>query len=282
MLVLVTRTEMLPFKDEIITKITQLLPNISSIYQNINPLKTNTILGHNYNDIILFGDQYITDQIDHIKFQISPKSFYQVNPTQTQVLYKQTLDYAKISKNDIVFDLYCGVGTIGLYMANYCKHVYGVEIIHDAVDNAKKNAVLNNITNVSFYQGAAEDIMPKLYYQGNIKPDVVVLDPPRKGCDNVLITTLLQQQPKRIVYVSCNPSTLARDVSLLQQGLINTNDMKLNLKQQVKLIQQHFNPHFDPTKGYKVIEIQPVDMFPHTHHIECVALIELVENGLSE
>ena len=167
-----------------------------------------------------------------------------MNPEQTEVLYKQALDYAQLSGGEMVIDAYCGIGTISLFLAKQAKEVYGVEIVPQAIEDAKRNAELNGLDNAHFEAGAAEDVIPKWYEQGK-RFDVLVVDPPRKGCDEKLLQTILTYKPKRVVYVSCNPGTLARDLRILEDG------------------------------GYKTQEIQPVDMFPQSSHVECVALLEL-------
>lgn len=240
MVILVTAKKELPFKNEIIEMLTERLTNIRTIVQNINPDKTNVIMGRTNN--ILYGDGIIEDTINDLIFEISPHSFYQVNPKQTKVLYDKALELADISNEDTVFDIYCGIGTISLLLAKKAKHVYGIEIVEQAIDNAEVNAKKNNIDNVSFYAGKAETLLPKLYEEG-IRADVVVVDPPRKGCDETVLKTIADIQPKRIVYVSCNPSTLARDVAILSEY------------------------------GYKMEIAQPVDMFPHTMHVETVLLM---------
>jgi 23S rRNA (uracil1939-C5)-methyltransferase len=242
MLVFITRTKDFPNKKSMIAEITAKFPNIKSIVQNINPKRTNVILGDETR--ILWGSEYIYDYIGNIKFAISAKSFYQVNPEQTKVLYEKALEYANLSGNETVIDAYCGIGTISLFLAQKAKKVYGVEIVPEAIEDAKRNARLNNIENVEFAVGEAESIIPKWYEQG-IRADVIVVDPPRKGCDESLLQTILDMKPKKVVYVSCNPATLARDIAILEQG------------------------------GYETKEVQPVDMFPHTAHVECVSQIVL-------
>ncbi|WP_430788410.1 23S rRNA (uracil(1939)-C(5))-methyltransferase RlmD [Virgibacillus flavescens] len=245
MVVIVTRTDKLPQKDELVKELTETYPNIKSIMHNVNNKRTNVILGNKTN--LLWGDEYIHDKIGDITFAISAKSFYQVNPVQTKVLYEKALEYAKIGSDDVVIDAYCGIGTISLFLAQQAKKVYGVEIVPEAISDAKKNAKLNGITNAEFVVGEAEKVMPWWTAQG-LKPDVIVVDPPRKGCDEELLKAMIEMQPKRIVYVSCNPSTLARDLRILEDG------------------------------GYGTKEVQPVDMFPQTSHVECCALIEKVKD----
>ncbi|SHH19685.1 23S rRNA m(5)U-1939 methyltransferase [Caloranaerobacter azorensis DSM 13643] len=241
MVVIITNGEKLPYKDKLIEILKSNITNLKSVIQNINTKKTNVILGDKTN--VLFGTKKIIDYIGDLKFNISAKSFFQVNPVQTEVLYNKALEYAKLEGNEIVFDLYCGIGTISLFLAQKAKKVYGIEVVKEAIVDAMENARINGIENVEFYEGTAEEIFPKLYNHG-IKADVVVVDPPRKGCDKKVLDTIVKMSPKRVVYVSCNPSTLARDLKYLDE------------------------------KGYKTIEIQPVDMFPHTMHIETVVLIE--------
>ncbi|SHN27341.1 23S rRNA (uracil(1939)-C(5))-methyltransferase RlmD [Gracilibacillus kekensis] len=242
MIVLITRTEKVPQLNALIGELTETYPHIKSIVQNINNDRTNVILGKKTK--VLWGDEYIYDEIGDIKFAISAKSFYQVNPTQTKKLYDKALEYADLSGNETVIDAYCGIGTISLFLAQKAKKVYGVEIVPEAISDAKENAKLNQIENAEFFVGQAEKVMPWWQAQG-LMPDVIVVDPPRKGCDEALLHAMVEMKPKRIVYVSCNPSTLARDLRVLEDG------------------------------GYETKEVQPVDMFPQTTHVECVALIEL-------
>ena len=242
MVVLITRTEELPHKKKIVEAIVQRVPNVKSIVQNINPKRTNVIMGEHTR--VLWGSEYMYDYIGDIRFAISARSFYQVNPEQTKVLYEKALEYAELTGKETVIDAYCGIGTISLFLAKNAKKVYGVEIVPEAIADAKRNAELNGMTNVEFAVGEAEVIIPKWYEQG-VRADCIVVDPPRKGCDESLLQTMITMKPKRIVYVSCNPATLARDLRILEDG------------------------------GYKTIEVQPVDMFPHTMHVECVAKLEL-------
>lgn len=244
MAVLITRTAELPNKEAIIKDIRDAIPGITSIVQNVNPDKTNVIFGNQTRT--LWGEDVIYDLIGDVKFAISARSFYQVNPVQTEVLYEKALEFADLTGDEVVIDAYCGIGTISLFLAKKAKEVYGVEIVPQAIEDAKKNAALNGITNAQFTAGKAEEVIPAWHKQG-IRPDVIVVDPPRKGCDEALLQTILEMKPKRVVYVSCNPGTLARDLRILEDG------------------------------GYKTREVQPVDMFPHTVHVECVALIKLAE-----
>jgi len=220
--------------------IRKLIPHVTSIVQNINSEKTNVILGNE--TITLWGRDTIEDTIGGVRFKISARSFYQVNPVQTEVLYKQALDYAGLTGEETVIDAYCGIGTISLFLAQNAKQVMGVEIVEQAIEDAKQNAELNGFTNTYFEAGPAEEVIPRWYSEGKTA-DVLVVDPPRKGCDEALLQTIIEHKPKRVVYVSCNPSTLARDLRILEDG------------------------------GYKTIEITPVDMFPQTVHVETVVLI---------
>lgn len=241
MVVLVTRSNKLPGKELIIQELTERFPQIKSIVQNINTQRTSVILGEKTK--VLWGEEYIYDKIGDITFAISAKSFFQVNPVQTKALYDKALEYAKIGKDDTVIDAYCGIGTISLFLAQKAKKVYGIEVVPEAINDAKNNAKLNGITNAEFSVGEAEKVMPDWKEKG-INPDVIVVDPPRKGCDVDFLQAMLDMQPKRIVYVSCNPSTLARDLRILEDG------------------------------GYETKEVQPVDMFPQTPHVEAVTWLE--------
>ena len=242
MVVIVTRTAELPNKKRIIEDIIEAVPNVKSIVQNVNSKRTNVILGNQTN--VLWGEEYIYDYIGDVKFAISAKSFYQVNPEQTKVLYDKALEYADLTGEETVIDAYCGIGTISLFLAQKAKKVYGVEIVPEAIEDAKRNAELNGIHNAEFAVGEAEVVIPNWYKQG-IKADVIVVDPPRKGCDEALLNTIIDMKPKKVVYVSCGPATLARDLAILEKG------------------------------GYETVEVQPVDMFPHTTHVENVAVLKL-------
>jgi len=247
MVVLITRTNELPHKNEIIKEITEQIKGIKSIVQNINKQKTNVIFGDKTK--VLWGEEVIYDFIGDIKFAISARSFYQVNPEQTKVLYEKALEYAGLSGNESVIDAYCGIGTISLFLAQKAKKVFGVEIVPEAIEDAKRNAELNGITNAEFAVGEAEVVIPKWYEDGNTA-DVLVVDPPRKGCDEALLKTIIEMKPQKVVYVSCNLGTLARDLRILEDG------------------------------GYQTVEVQPVDMFPQTMHVECVAHLEFKEAGV--
>jgi len=244
MVVLITRTKDLPNKEKLVQAIQKELPEVNSIIQNVNNKKTNVIFGDE--TITLAGSPVIYDYIGDVKFAISARSFYQVNPEQTKVLYNKALEYAQLTGEEKVIDAYCGIGTISLFLAKQAKSVFGVEIVPEAIEDAKRNAELNGITNAEFAVGQAEVVIPEWYAQGNVA-DVLVVDPPRKGCDEALLNTIIDMKPKRVVYVSCNAATLARDLRILEDG------------------------------GYKTKEIQPVDMFPHTTHCEVVAWMELAK-----
>lgn len=240
MIVLVTNGEKLPHKEEFVDLMVKNIPGIKSVIQNINSKKTNVILG--LESKTLWGEDTISDYIGDFRFNISPLSFFQVNPTQTEVLYGKALEYANLTGNEEVFDAYCGTGTITLFLSQKAKKVYGVEIIPQAIDNAWINAKENKVENVEFFVGESEVVIPDLINKG-VKADVVVVDPPRKGCDKKLLDAITNIDAKKIVYVSCDPSTLGRDLKVLEEN------------------------------GYKTLEVQPVDMFPNTAHIENVALL---------
>ena len=241
MVVLVINGDTLSKGDKIAGELMSQLPTLVSVQININKKPGNVILSPETK--LLAGRDYIVDELDGLKFKISARSFYQVNPEQTAVLYKKAREYAGLAGTENVFDLYCGVGTIALFMAGHAKQVTGIEIVPDAVRDAEENARLNGITNTEFLCGAAEEVVPRLIEQGRV-PDVCIVDPPRSGCDEKLLETLVAAAPQRIVYVSCNPATLARDLKYLSE------------------------------QGFAVKEVQPVDMFPHTSHVETVVVIE--------
>ena len=240
MVCLVVNGSRIPEAEELIAKLCK-IPGMTSISLNINREKTNVILGRKGK--LLWGKEYITDTIGPIAYQISPQSFYQVNPVQTQKLYEKALEYAGLEGNETVWDLYCGIGTISLFLAQKAKQVYGVEIVPAAIEDAKRNATLNHITNAEFFVGKAEEVLPEKYEKEGIYADVIVVDPPRKGCEESVLATMVKMQPKRIVYVSCDSATLARDLKYLRG------------------------------EGYEVKKVQGVDQFPHTVHVETVVLL---------
>ncbi len=242
MIVLVTRAKKIPHAEEIVAGILAKLPEVKSVIQNVNSAKTNALMGPVNN--VLAGADVITDTLLGLNFAISATSFYQVNPVQTEKLYQLAIDKAELKKDDVVVDAYCGIGTISLAVAQHVKKVYGVEIVDQAVEDAKHNAKLNNIRNVDFVAAKAEEQMAKWQSDG-LKPDVVFVDPPPEGLDSTLIDSVAEMNPKKVVYVSCNPATLARDVQLFAE------------------------------KGYQVNQpIQPVDQFPQTIHVESVTVLE--------
>ena len=228
-------------KNAVVEKILDAFPNVTSIKQNINDSHSNVIMGRQ--SITLYGKDTIIDQLTDSTFKISDQSFYQINSEQTEKLYNKAIEYAQLTGNEVVLDTYCGIGTIGLYMAPHAKHVYGVEVVPSAIEDAQQNATINQCNNTTFVCGKAEEVILQWKAQG-IKPDVVMVDPPRKGCDETFIQTLLTLEPKRIVYISCNPATQQRDALLLAEK-------------------------------YQLEEVTPVDMFPQTTHVETVALFNL-------
>lgn len=241
MVVLVTNKGAFPSKDAFVNRLLELHPEITTVVRNINDSDKGLMLGEKSD--ILFGDGYITESLLGLDFRISPKSFFQVNPIQTEVLYKKAVEFANLSGKERVIDAYCGTGTIGLIMAKQAKEVFGVEINKDAVKDAKKNAEINNIENIRFFAADSGGFMDDLRKNGE-KIDVVITDPPRAGCSGKFLNSLISLSPKKVVYISCNPETLARDLYHFRNG------------------------------GYKVKKIQPVDMFPYTDHVECAVCLE--------
>ncbi|MDR3560048.1 MAG: 23S rRNA (uracil(1939)-C(5))-methyltransferase RlmD [Negativicutes bacterium] len=241
MVVLVTATADLPHREAIIARLREDIPGLVSIVHNINPLRTNVILGRKTRT--LWGKDTITDRLGDFTFHISALSFFQVNTAQAKVLYEKAVEYAGLSGTETVVDAYCGTGTITLFLARSAKKVYGIEVVAAAVEDARRNAIENGVNNVEFIVGDAVEVMPALFDRG-VRPHAVVVDPPRAGCDPQVLETFIRMQPERIIYVSCNPASLARDLALLDGH------------------------------GYITQEIQPVDMFSHTHHIECVVRVE--------
>lgn len=242
MLILVMNDNNFKKEKEFITYITSKYLQIKTIIKNYNPKNTNVILGTKNETI--YGPGYIYDILGDYKFKISPLSFYQTNPVQTEALYEKALEYANLTGAETILDLYCGIGTIGIFASKKAKKVYGIEIIENAIKDAKENTQINNIQNAEFYCGEVENVLPKIIFQNNIKPEVVFVDPPRKGLDTKTINTILNLQPPKIIYISCNPATFARDVAILNEK-------------------------------YEIKEVTPVDMFPFTSHVECVTLLEL-------
>lgn len=237
MVIFVTNGRKLKQSQTLVDRLVATFPNITSIKQNINQTHSNVIMGDE--SVTLYGKDQIEDTLSDVRFKISDQSFYQINTSQTEKLYQKAIDYAALSGEETVLDTYCGIGTIGLYMAPQAKHVYGVEVVPEAITDAKENATINGYQNTTFVCGKAEEVI--LGWQSNgIKPDVVMVDPPRKGCDETFLDTLLALKPQKIIYISCNPSTQQRDALRL-------------------------------SSNYDLVQITPVDMFPHTTHVETVA-----------
>lgn len=246
MTVLVVNGKKLPAEDELCRKL-RIVPGMTSIILNINTQRTNVILGKE--ERVLWGQPYIEDTIGDIRFRISAHSFFQVNPEQTRKLYGKALEFAGLTGTENVWDLYCGIGTISLFLARSAGSVRGVEIVPEAIDDARENARLNGIENAEFYVGKAEEVVPREYERDGSKADVIVVDPPRKGCDEVLLQTMASIAPDRIVYVSCDPATLARDLKYLCAN------------------------------GYELKRVQPCDMFGHSVHVETVVLMTRTDAG---
>lgn len=242
MVCLVINGEELPHGGELAERLRA--AGVSSVSYSVNMERTNVIMGTRIVD--LYGPGYITDIIGDIEYRISPLSFYQVNPVQTEKLYGTALEFADLSGGETVWDLYCGIGTISSFLAKKAGKVYGVEIIPQAIEDARENARRNGIENVEFFVGKAEEVLPEQYERNHVHADVIVVDPPRKGCDPVCLETILKMAPERVVYVSCDSATLARDVKFLEEN------------------------------GYRATRVRPVDMFPMGGHCECVVKLERV------
>ncbi len=252
MCIIVNNGENLPKEKELVEEIKKEFETnqklkqyeLKTIVKNINSKDTNVILGNK--NITLYGDGYIYDKLGDYTFKISPMSFYQTNPVQTEVLYNKAIEFAKLQGNETVLDLYCGIGTIGIFASSKAKKVYGIEIVEDAIKDAKENARLNNIENIEFLCGDVENTLETVLEKSG-KPDVILVDPPRRGLDNTTVSNILNVEPKRLVYISCNPATMVRDLKALEEK-------------------------------YSLKKIQPVDMFCFTSHVECVSLLKLKEN----
>ncbi|MGF0031665.1 23S rRNA (uracil(1939)-C(5))-methyltransferase RlmD [Bariatricus sp. SGI.154] len=247
MVCLVINGRAIPYGDVLAGRLSA-IEGMTSITYSMNRDKTNVIMGNEIK--LMWGQTYITDYIGNVKYQISPLSFYQVNPVQTEKLYGLAMEYAGLTGNEVVWDLYCGIGTISLFLAQKAEKVYGVEIVPQAIEDAKNNAKINGIENAEFYVGKAEEVLPEYYeryekeHEGKkAHADVIVVDPPRKGCEESLLQTMVDMRPEKIVYVSCDSATLARDVKFLRGN------------------------------GYEVRRVRAVDQFPHTVHVETVALL---------
>lgn len=244
MCIIVSNNGKIEKEDELIETIKGKFPQVKTIIKNINNKNTNVILGDK--NIILYGDGYIYDKLGDFTFKISPMSFYQTNPIQTEILYNKAIEFAKLDKDDILCDLYCGIGTIGIFASNKVKKVYGIEIVEEAVGAAKENAKINNVNNIEFMVGDVEKAFKVLIDEKKIIPNAVIVDPPRRGLDNTTINKLNELELKKLVYISCNPATMARDLKMLEEK-------------------------------YDIKEIQPIDMFPYTSHVECVSVLKLKE-----
>lgn len=240
MCILVTNERKIQHERELIEALKNNFPNITTIIKNINQKNTNVIMG--IENQILYGTGYIKDRLGEFIFNISPMSFYQINPIQTEKLYNLAIQKANLIKEDIVLDLYCGIGTIGSFASTFVKQVYGIEIVEQAIIDAKENAKQNNIENIEFYCGDVEEILETVLEKKNIKPSVVFVDPPRKGLDEHTIQNIIKLKPERFIYISCNPATLVRDLAKLYEI-------------------------------YEIKEIQALDMFPFTSHVECVTIL---------
>ena len=240
MVCLILNGNKIPKEEQLVKSLCE-IPGMTSITINVNKKHSNVILGEEIR--LLWGQEYITDRIGDISYQISPLSFYQVNPMQTQKLYAKALEYADLHGEETVWDLYCGIGTISLFLAQKAKFVRGVEIVPAAIENAKENAKLNDLENTEFFVGKAEEVLPREYKKNGVYADVIVVDPPRKGCDETLLETMIEMNPERIVYVSCDSATLARDLKYLCE------------------------------RGYELRKVCPVDQFGMTVHVETVVLL---------
>ena len=245
MVTIVSNTKKIEKEEELIKAIINKCKNVKTIVKNINSKNTNVILGNETE--ILYGDGYIYDFLENKKFKISPLSFYQVNPIQTEKLYSKAVEYAELSGKETIIDLYCGIGTIGIFASDMVKKIYGIETISEAIEDAKINAKINNIENSEFYCGNVEKVLPELLKQKNIFADTVFIDPPRKGCDRTALETILKIKPSKIVYISCNPATFGRDLKILEEK-------------------------------YELKKLAICDMFCFTSHVECVSVLELKES----
>lgn len=242
MVTIVMNEERLDKERELVEFISGKYAEVKTIVKNVNSKNTNVILGNR--NVVLFGDGYIYDDLLGFRFKISPMSFYQVNPVQTERLYATAIEKADLSGDETVFDLYCGIGTIGICASKWIKKLYGIETIPQAIEDARENAGVNGVENAEFFVGDVERALPEFVEREKVRADVIFIDPPRKGCDRVALDTILRVGPEKVVYVSCNPATLARDLKVLSER-------------------------------YVVGEVTPVDMFPFTGHVECVTVLRL-------
>lgn len=247
MCILVINGKNFPKEEKLVELLCNKHKNIRTIVKNINDKNTNVILGRE--NINLYGDGYIEDKLGDYTFKISPLSFYQINPVQAERLYNIAIESANLNKEDILFDLYCGIGTIGIFASKYVKKVYGIEIVEQAIKDAKENAKMNDIQNIDFIVGDVEQAFDELINKKNIIPTAIIVDPPRKGLDDRTIENIIKVRPKRLVYISCNPATMVRDLAKLEDT-------------------------------YTITKIQPVDMFPYTKHVECVAVLTQKNHGV--
>lgn len=243
MVVLVVTKKEVPYLEELLRKL-KVLSGFQSLILNINDAETNVVLGRENH--VIYGKEFIEDYIGSFKFKISPHSFFQVNPKQTEVMYGKALEYADLTGNETVFDCYCGAGTISLFLSQKAKKVYGIEIVPHAVEDAKVNASINGVDNVEFFLGKSEEVIVDLMERG-ISADVVVVDPPRKGCDRSLLESIAKIRPEKIVYVSCDPGSLGRDLGILE------------------------------TLGFRTEKVTPIDNFPQSYHVETVVLMSRVD-----
>lgn len=242
MCMIVTNEKQIKEEVELVKHLINKFPNIKTIVKNINSKNTNVILGDT--NIILYGKGYIFDKLGEYTFKISPMSFYQTNPIQTEILYQKAIEYGELQPSDILCDLYCGIGTIGIFASSYVKKVYGIEIVEEAIEAAKENASINNIDNIEFMLGDVEKVFGNMLQENKIIPTVIFVDPPRKGLDENTIQKILELETKRVVYISCNPATMVRDLAKLEGK-------------------------------YDIKRVQPVDMFPFTSSVETVTVLKL-------
>ena len=244
MCILVINGKKIPYENELVEMLVKTY-NVKTVVKNINTKNTNVILGHE--NIVIHGDGYIYDILGDYTFKISPMSFYQVNPVQAEVLYNTAIEMAELTQEYILFDLYCGIGTIGIFASPYVKKVYGIEIVEQAIEDAKENVKINQIENIEFYAGDASKIFSNLMEKKQVYPDVIIVDPPRKGLDSNTVNNILAVKPKKVIYISCNPATMVRDMKMLSEN-------------------------------YEIGTIQPVDMFPFTSHVECCSVLYLKDS----
>ena len=242
MCIIVSNDESFNMEKELVRDITSKFSNVKTIIKNVNNKNTNVILGDR--DVVLYGNGFIFDKLGDYTFKISAKSFYQTNPTQTEILYNKAIEFAKLNKEDVLCDLYCGIGTIGIFASDKVKKVYGIEIVEEAVEAAKENAKINNVGNIEFIAGDVEKAFKELVEEHHVEPTAIIVDPPRRGLDTTTINKMLELEVGKLVYVSCNPATMVRDMKMLEEK-------------------------------YVIEKIQPVDMFPYTSHVECVAVLKL-------